>query len=94
MLLLLLNGFSQDKKSGEVQHKDQQIKVLSLDKSKIEDDNVKSINFSYANQKPLFIMVFLKKHTFFNELEEENEFYDADRNRSLYENLTKKYYTP
>jgi len=77
-LLLSLNGFSQGKKSGDLQHKNQEIKVLSLDKNKIEDDNVQSINVSYAIQKPLFIMVFLKNHTFFNGLEEDNNFYDMN----------------
>ncbi|OOG20042.1 hypothetical protein BWD42_09220 [Sphingobacterium sp. CZ-UAM] len=67
--LFSLYGFSQE---------NGQIKVLSLEKEPIKDDNVNYIDVVYANQKASYIKIFFKKITQFNGFNEDHKYYDLN----------------
>ncbi|OOG20039.1 hypothetical protein BWD42_09205 [Sphingobacterium sp. CZ-UAM] len=68
-VLFSLNGSSQE---------NGQIKVLSLEKETIKDDNVNYINVIYANQKASYIKIFSIKTTQFNGWKEDHNYFDLN----------------
>lgn len=75
--LFSLYGVSQDY-NVKISQENGQIKVLSLEKELIKDDNVNYIDVVYANQKASYIKIFSRKITLFNGWKEDHKYYDLN----------------
>lgn len=76
--LFSLNGFSQGNNAKVLSQENGRIKVLSLEKEPIKDDNVNYINIIYQNQRASYIKIFSRKISQFNGIDEDHKYYDLN----------------